>query len=146
MPQEWRRGEGPPPGPCRHAKHLYEQQHRELRKRQKRAIDVELETTDLLLEWPEERAFSKVALWQQIDESKFRGSLADLRTFKRLEERGYGDSLLARYPVSANTSPRFCTYPLPPSRVRHVPLHVKIISFLKWAPSKLTMIALPLAS
>ena len=83
---------------CRHAKHLYEQQHRELRKRQKRAIDVVLETTELLLEWPEERAFSKAELWQQIDESKFRGSLADLRTFKRLEERGYGDVLLARYP------------------------------------------------
>lgn len=83
---------------CRHAKHLYEQQHRALRQRQKRAIDVVLETTDLLLEWPEERAFSKAELWQQIDESKFRGSLADLRTFKRLEERGYGDVLLARYP------------------------------------------------
>jgi TnpA family transposase len=83
---------------CRHAKHLYEQQHRELRKRHKRALDVVLETTDRLLEWPAERTFSKAELWQQIDESKFRGSLADLRMFKRLEERGYGDLLLARYP------------------------------------------------
>jgi TnpA family transposase len=83
---------------CRHAKQRYEQQHRALRKRQKRAIDVVLETSDRLLDWPHERPLSKAALWQQIDERKFRDSLADLRTFKRLEERGYGDVLLARYP------------------------------------------------
>jgi hypothetical protein len=37
---------------CRQAKHLHEQKHRELRKRQKRAIDVVLEATDRLLDWP----------------------------------------------------------------------------------------------
>ena len=78
---------------CRHAKHSHEQQHRELRKRHKRAIDVVLEATALLLDWPEECAFSQEALWQQVDESKRRGSLVDLRTFQRLEERGYGDRL-----------------------------------------------------
>ena len=83
---------------CRQAKHLHEQEHRELRKRQRRAIDVVLEATDRLLDWPEEPPLSKTALWQQIDERKLRGSLADLRTFQRLEERGYGDILLARYP------------------------------------------------
>ena len=57
-----------------------------------------LETTDLLLEWPEECAFSKAELWQQIDERTFRSSLADLRTFKWLEERGYSDVFLTRYP------------------------------------------------
>ena len=57
-----------------------------------------LEATDRLLDWPEEPPLSKAALWQQIDERELRGSLADLRTFKRLEERGYGDILLARYP------------------------------------------------
>ncbi len=40
----------------------------------------------------------KAEFWQQIDEEKFRSSLEDLRTFKQLEERGYGDLLLARYP------------------------------------------------
>jgi TnpA family transposase len=83
---------------CRHAKHSHEQQHRELRKRHKRAIDVVLEATALLLDWPAGGAFSKEELWQQVDEGKLRGSLVDLRTFQRLEERGYGDRLLARYP------------------------------------------------
>jgi len=83
---------------CRHVRHRYEQQHRELRKRQKRAIDVVLETTERFLDWPDEHTFSKADLWQQADERQFRGALSDLRTFQRLEERGYGDLLLARYP------------------------------------------------
>jgi TnpA family transposase len=83
---------------CRHAKQSHEQQHRELRKRHKRAIDVVLEATTLLLDWPQEGVISKAELWQQVDERKLRGSLIDLRTFQRLEERGYGDRLVARYP------------------------------------------------
>ena len=83
---------------CRHAKHRHEQQHRELRKRQKRAIDVVLEATTSSSTGQKSAPSRKEELWQQIDESKLRGSLADLRTFQRLEERGYGDLLLARYP------------------------------------------------
>ena len=57
-----------------------------------------LDATHYLLDWPAEQPLLKEELWQQVDEDKFRGSLEDLRTFKRLEERGYGDLLLARYP------------------------------------------------
>jgi hypothetical protein len=83
---------------CRHAKQSHEQQHREFRKRQKRAIDVVVDATTFLLDWPEETALAKEELWQHVDARKLRGSLVDLRTFQRLEERGYGDLLLARYP------------------------------------------------
>ncbi len=83
---------------CRQAKNIHEKKHRKLRKRQKRAIDVVLDTTHLVLDWPEDQPLSKEELWQQVDEIKLRSSLGDLRTFKRLEERGYGDLLLARYP------------------------------------------------
>ena len=37
-------------------------------------------------------------LWQHIDEQKLLESVDDLHVFKRLEERGYGDILLSRYP------------------------------------------------
>jgi hypothetical protein len=84
---------------CRRVKHDYEQQHRALRKRQKRAIDVVLETTERFLNWPDEHPMSKADLWQQGDERPFRSALTDLRTFQRLEERGYGDLLLTRYPT-----------------------------------------------
>ncbi|MFQ5853690.1 MAG: Tn3 family transposase, partial [Candidatus Binatia bacterium] len=83
---------------CRQAKNIHEKKHRAFRKRQKPAIDVVLDTTHLLLDWPDDQPLWKDKLWQQIDEIKLRSSLEDLHTFKRLEERGYGDLLLARYP------------------------------------------------
>lgn len=83
---------------CRKAKNIHEQKHRELRQRQKKAIDTVLEANSYLLDWPVEQPLLKKEFWQLVDEDKLRSSLEDLRTFKRLEERGYGDLLLARYP------------------------------------------------
>jgi TnpA family transposase len=82
---------------CRQAKNAYEQKHRALRKRQKKAVDTVLATTSLLLDWPDEKPLSKQAFWQQVNEGELRTSLDNLRLFQRLEERGYGDLLLARY-------------------------------------------------
>jgi hypothetical protein len=82
----------------RQTHHAHAQKHRELRKRQKRAIDVMLDTTDFLLEWPDEQPLSQHALWHQGTEGTVRNSRQDLREFQRLEERGYGDLLLNRYP------------------------------------------------
>ena len=75
----------------RQSKHSYEKKHREFRKRQKQAIDVVLDTTDIVLAWPDDSPLANHQRWQQCDEVKLRPSLEDLRTFKRLEERGYGD-------------------------------------------------------
>ena len=83
---------------CRKSKNIYENKHRKFRKRQKKAIDMVLQVTDLILDWPRGHSFSKDKLWQQVEEKKLKDSLDDLRIFKRLEERGYGDLLLARYP------------------------------------------------
>lgn len=83
---------------CREVKNSYEKKHREFRKRQKKAIDAVLETTDILLDWSENEPLSHNPFWQGVDKIKLRTSLEDLRIFKRLEERGYGDLLLARYP------------------------------------------------
>lgn len=82
----------------RHAKNAHEQKHRELRKRQKKAIDIVLDATAVFLDWPDEAPLVKREFWQQVHEGDLRDALEDLRTFKRLEERGYGDLLLARYP------------------------------------------------
>ena len=83
---------------CRESKNIYERKHRELRKRQKKAVDIVLHTTNLVLEWSDEEPLSKQKLWEQISEQKLRRALKDLHLFKELEERGYGDILLARYP------------------------------------------------
>jgi hypothetical protein len=82
----------------RQTQHAHEQKHRELRKRQKRAMDVMLDTTDFLLDWPDDQPLSKHDLWQQVAEVTLRSARQDLQDFQRLEERGYGDLLLHRYP------------------------------------------------
>jgi TnpA family transposase len=83
---------------CRETRNAHERKHREIRKRQKRAIDVMLDTADFLLDWPDDQPLLKNDLWRQVEEVKLRSSRKDLLEFKRLEERGYGDMLLNRYP------------------------------------------------
>lgn len=83
---------------CRKSKHTYEQKHRDLRKRHKRAVDAVLEANTRWLDWPDEEPLSSVDLWQQVNKAQLQDALTDLRAFKKLEERGYGDLLLARYP------------------------------------------------
>lgn len=82
----------------RHGKRLHEQKHRELRKRQKKAIDTILEVTNWLLGSQDDRPLFKKELWQSVNEKRLLGSVDDLHAFKRLEERGLGDILVARYP------------------------------------------------
>lgn len=82
----------------RKAKHIHEMKHREFRKRQKKAIDTVLDTTQLIVDWPDDKPLHKTDLWQQVGEKQLLESMTDLHNFKRLEERGYGDILLGRYP------------------------------------------------
>ena len=82
----------------RKAKHIHEMKHREFRKRQKKAIDTVLDTTQLIVDWPDNKPLHKTDLWQQVGEKQLLESMTDLHNFKRLEERGYGDILLGRYP------------------------------------------------
>jgi TnpA family transposase len=83
---------------CRQTKNAYEKKHRALRQRQKKAVDTVLKTTTILLNWPDDEPIPKKELWQQVSETDLRDSLDDLRLFKTLTERGYGDLLLKRYP------------------------------------------------
>lgn len=84
---------------CRKARNAYEQKHRELRQRQKRAVDTILYTTRILLDWSEDEPLLHQAFWRQINKDDLRTSAADLQRFKELTELGYGDLLLARYPT-----------------------------------------------
>ena len=83
---------------CRHTKNSLDKKHKEFRKRQKKAIDAVLDTTDVILEWPDNKPFYKHDLWKYVDQKQLLGYIGDLRTFKRLEESGYCDLLLTRYP------------------------------------------------
>jgi len=83
---------------CRHSKEAYEEKHREIRKRHKRAVDAILGTTQLLLDWQDDVAKYKTDFFKNDDEKILRRFVEELHNFKKLEERGYGDQLLARYP------------------------------------------------
>lgn len=83
---------------CRKARNIHEQKHRTLRQRQKKAVDVVIEANHYFLEWPSEQPLLKKEFWQLVDEDKLRSSLDDLQQFKQLEETGYGNLLIARYP------------------------------------------------
>lgn len=83
---------------CRQTRNSHDKKHKEFRKCQKKAIDAVLDTTHVLLEWPDEQPLYKNDLWQRIDEKHLLASIEDLHIFKLLEERGYCDLLLTRYP------------------------------------------------
>ena len=87
-----------------------------LRKRQKRAIDTVLATTDLLLDWSDNQPLTKAVLWQRVDEHALRSSIEYLRVFKRLEERGYGAMLLSRYPSMRKYFAQFIQLPFAAER------------------------------
>ena len=57
----------------RHCKRIHEKKHRALRKRQKKAIDTVLDTTHLILDWPNDRPLHKVDLWQEKKRVKKKG-------------------------------------------------------------------------
>ncbi|WP_222941660.1 DUF4158 domain-containing protein [Xenorhabdus sp. TS4] len=95
----------------RKGKQKYEKKHREFRQRQKKAIDIMLETTHFLLNWLDDKPLNKADLWHRIDEKRLLKSVADLHIFKQLEERGYGDILLARYPSLRKYFPAFLHLP-----------------------------------
>jgi TnpA family transposase len=84
---------------CRKARNAYEKKHRELRKRQKKAVDTILYVTHILLDWSEDKPLSPSQFWQRINRNDLQTSSADLKVFQQLTERGYGDLLLARYPT-----------------------------------------------
>ncbi|MCU7888185.1 MAG: hypothetical protein KZQ66_01125 [Candidatus Thiodiazotropha sp. (ex Lucinoma aequizonata)] len=92
-------------------KRTHEKKHRKFRIRQKKAIDTLLDATHQILDWPDDKPLNKVNLWQRIDEKKLLESVNDLYIFKRLEERGYGDILLARYPSLRKYFPEFLHLP-----------------------------------
>jgi hypothetical protein len=50
---------------CRESRNAYEQKHRDVRKRQKRAMDVMLGITDLILDWPDDQPLSKDDIWRR---------------------------------------------------------------------------------
>lgn len=52
---------------CRKTRNNHDKKHKEFRKKQKSAIDTILDTTHVLLEWPENKPLYKHDLWHRGD-------------------------------------------------------------------------------
>lgn len=96
---------------CRESRNSLEKKHKEIRKTNKQAIDVLLTIADLVVEWPEDKPIFKKDLWSKVDQSKFTSSVINLQSYKRLEERGYCDLLIKRYPSLRKYFSRFLLLP-----------------------------------
>lgn len=96
---------------CRTSRNDHEKKHREFRKRHKKAADVMLQATDILLNLPGDGKISRAEFFSHIDEKLLRQSVEDIQIFKRIEERGYCDLLLAKYPNFRKYFADFITLP-----------------------------------
>lgn len=96
---------------CRDARSAHEKQYRALRKRQKSALDSVLRTTLAFLEWPPDELRTRADFWDDASEQRLRDSVDDLKKLQRVEIRGYGDRLLARYPSLRKYFARFIHLP-----------------------------------
>ena len=83
---------------CRTSRNNHEKKYREFRKRHKKATDFMLQVSDILLNFPVDEKISRAEFFTNIDEQLLRQSVEDMQIFKRIEERGYCDLLLAKYP------------------------------------------------
>lgn len=95
----------------RESKNILEKKHKELRKKQKAAIDVILEITQVIFNAPEEKLFSKNEIIHFTGKNKLLGTVDDLKAFKTLEEKGLGNILLNRYPSLRKYFPEFIKLP-----------------------------------
>jgi hypothetical protein len=100
----------------RHARHAFEEQHRQLRRRAKEGVDTLLEAMDLLLAGKEDREHALLQLFELISEDRLRQAVESCREFKRVEERGYLDELAKRFTGLRRYSPNFLSLPLQAER------------------------------
>jgi hypothetical protein len=82
---------------CRRSRNAFEAQHRDLRRRVKKALETLLAATEPLVDPELPRASILDVLDHRIDRDALRAARDDCRAFQRLEERGYLDELCARH-------------------------------------------------
>jgi TnpA family transposase len=82
----------------RRTRNRYEKKHKQLRRKNKQAIDVLLKTSDILLNWQAGFPLHREDVFEIVDEDKLRESVGDLYEFKYLSEKGYADILISHYP------------------------------------------------
>ena len=92
---------------CRRSRNAFEAQHREFRRRVKKALETLLAAAEILVDPQQPRETILDVLDRRIDRDALCAARDDCREFQRLEERGYVDELSARYAYLRRYLPSF---------------------------------------
>ena len=98
-------------GMCRRARHAFEKEHREFRKKSKSGIETVVSALDTILDKNVDQTQTIGDWLKQSDQGKLSEAVEALRFLKTIEARGYYDHLKARYSHFRRYFPRFCELP-----------------------------------
>jgi len=79
-------------------RNLFEKKHRQIRKKNKRAVEIMLKAAKMLVDPQSDTPLNREDIVEFIGEERLRESINDLNEYKYLEERGYADLLVSYYP------------------------------------------------
>ncbi len=98
-------------GLCRQSRNKHEKDHRNFRKRQKKAVDIMLFVGQILLQHPENELLDLQEFFERVTKKSLNLSIQDLKKFKEIDEKGYGGILLSRYSSLRRYFPSFISLP-----------------------------------
>lgn len=98
-------------GMCRRARHAFEDEHREFRKKSKQGMATVVTALDSLLDKNANQSQTIGDWLKQSEPDKLSEAVEALRFLKTIEERGYYDHLKTRYSHFRRYFPRFCELP-----------------------------------
>ena len=96
---------------CRRARHAFENEHKDFRKKAKQGLDTVVSAMDALLAEGANRDLTIGQWLAKQQPRRLSDAVGVLRTLKNLEERGYYDHLKTRYSQLRRYFPRFCELP-----------------------------------
>lgn len=95
----------------RRSKNSFDEKFNEYRQRLKQANDIMLQTAEFLVSHTPDEPITLKRLYQRIDEKSIKSAIEDSYIYKRLEERGFADTLCARYSTLRRYFPCFIQLP-----------------------------------
>ncbi len=95
----------------RRSKNSFDEKFKEYRQRLKQANNIMLKTVDFLMSHAENKPFTMSQVYSQVNKNHLKGAVEDCYIYKRLEERGFADTLCARYSTLRRYFSRFIQLP-----------------------------------
>jgi len=95
----------------RRSKNSFDEKFKEYRQRLKQANDIMLKTVEFLMSHAENKSITMSQVYNHVNERHLKSAIEDCYIYKRLEERGFSDTLCARYSTLRRYFSRFVQLP-----------------------------------